>query len=158
MGTGNRETECFVDMYPKVNHGNFYSSNLKEGTHNNLCPGFDGSLQDSTTKSFHHLMKNIGQALNVSISVHDLPSLLNRIQYEETEDFLQNSPCLSICDHTSGSFQSDGFHTMYECWKEYGKRNIDHPSFNITNLLINYCYGPLNKLENGPMDIRKYMK
>ena len=69
IGIGNRETECFVDLYPKeLNHGNnFYSSNLKEGTHNDLCSGFDGSFQDSTTKSFHHLMKNIGQALNVSI-------------------------------------------------------------------------------------------
>ena len=109
---GKKETECFVDKYPKVTQGNLYTSDLKEETHNDICSGFDGSLQDSTTNSFHRLMKNIGQALNVSISVHDLPSLLNQIQYDKSEDFLQNSPCLSLCDYTAHRDRSKYFFTV----------------------------------------------
>ena len=153
-----RETQCFVDKYTKVIDGGFYSSDLKEPTDIGLCTRFDSSSQDSTTNSFLHLMNNIGHALNVSISVHDLPSLLNKVQYDKSEDFLQNSPCLSLCDYTSSSFNSGSYHAIHQCWKEYAKRNSDDPSFNISNHLINDC-GVLNEFWSEPMeDIRNYLQ
>ena len=141
-GYGNFNTRedtphCFVDNYPLYSKEGFFSSNMKEENleSNYLCSNF-GSMQSSSERSFHDLMVNIGDALNVSISVHDLPSLLNRIQYDDSEDFLQNFPCLSLCDYLDRP-DTYTFYELYQFWKDFSMGRTNNSSNNITDQLLN---------------------
>ena len=92
-------------------------------------------MQRSSERSFQDLMVEIGNALNVSVSVHDLPSLLNRILYDDNEDFLQNFPCLSICDYLDEP-ETNTFYEMYQIWKDFSMEKTNNSLYNITDQLL----------------------
>ena len=134
MGTGKHASDFSDDV-------ELVTADLKQNNWgiSDLCI----SNWPTTSTAFFNIMKTVGQALNVSFSVHDLPGLLNRIQFndeDETEDFFENFPCLSACgtfgEYKRGDFMSN--HYIYKYWKENKLESCRTNCDNITKHIIAY--------------------
>ena len=58
-------------------------------------------LNSNAVDSFHKALRKVSQQLGMNISLHDIPSFLNHVQYKKNiVDYVQNFPCYSICQST----------------------------------------------------------
>ena len=125
-------------MFPTFSGDFIIRRNIRQYPGKRLWP-------NSTSHTFLEIMKNVGQALNLNISVHDLPSLLNRIQYtpeDGAKDHFQNFPCLTACDLDieDGNFDlvyTDTYNFLHKFWKEYtNEKTANNETYNITDHMI----------------------
>ena len=90
---------------------------------NDLCRY---KIQD-IENTFHGILKKIGHEFNIDISIHDIPSLLNRLKYKsKVTDLVQNFPCFSTC-HVDPYFIGNSMDYLSQ-WQSFEKIGGEIPT------------------------------